>query len=69
MTLKDLVATPGEAAANRIVKSLRFSSHETRERLWADVRNAVDDAVAAERAKHEAKTAALIRLWNDPESQ
>ena len=44
MALKDLIATPGEAAAARIVKQFRFTG-TARDDLYAAVREAVDDAL------------------------
>lgn len=49
MALKDLIATPGEATASRIVELFRYSG-EAREQLWEAIEAAVTEAVAAERA-------------------
>ena len=52
MPLKDLIASPGEAAAARIIKRFRFSG-EAREELYVLIRDEVDRAV--KRARQEAK--------------
>ncbi|HEY9758843.1 MAG TPA: hypothetical protein V6C97_26985 [Oculatellaceae cyanobacterium] len=47
MPLKDLIATPGEIAASRITRNFDFSSHEAHSRLFKEIKEAVDSAVAA----------------------
>ena len=50
MTLKDLIATPGEAAAARVVKLFRYTG-EAGEQLRCAIEDEVDKAVAAERER------------------
>lgn len=50
MALKDLIATPGEAAAARIVKLFRYTG-EAGEQLRCAIEDEVDKAVAAERER------------------
>ncbi|HEY9758964.1 MAG TPA: hypothetical protein V6C97_27595 [Oculatellaceae cyanobacterium] len=49
MPLKDLIATPGQIAASRITRNFDFSSHEAHSRLFNEIKEAVDSAVAADR--------------------
>lgn len=48
MALKELIATPGEAAAGKIMSLFRYSG-EARRQLYEAIRAEVDQAVSKER--------------------
>ena len=48
MAIKDLIATPGDIAASRITRLFDYTG-EAHSRLFGEIKEAVDSAVAAER--------------------